>query len=161
MKRKKKIILVSHCILNQNSVVFPLSRAEGPFTFVDTIIKNNIGIYQLPCPEFKFKGLNRSPMSKEEYDTPEYRKLCKTLSIEVTNDIIEYLDNDYKIIGIIGINHSPTCSITEKRGIFMEELFDVIEKNNITIPYLEIPVDYDNSQNSIDNIKNNLLSIIK
>lgn len=62
MKREKKLVLVSHCVINQNSVVLPLAKAGGPFNFVDTLLKNNIGIYQLPCPEFKFAGLNRKSM---------------------------------------------------------------------------------------------------
>lgn len=160
MEREKKLILMSHCILNQNSVVPPLARAKGPFPFVDTIIKNNIGIYQFPCPEFKFSGLTRKPLSKEEYNTPQYRKLCRSISSEIINDIIEYIKNDYKIIGIIGIKHSPTCSISEKRGIFMEELFEMLDKNHITLPYVEVPEEYNNSQESINNIANKLLPII-
>ncbi len=160
MKREKKLILVSHCVLNQNSVVLPLARAEGPFTFVDTILKNNIGIYQLPCPEFKFGGLNRKPMSKEEYDTPKYRELCKTLSSEVINDIIEYIKNEYKIIGIIGINQSPTCSISEKKGIFMEEIFEMLVNNNITLPYIEVPAEYEENIDSLSKLNSELLTLI-
>lgn len=53
-------------------MVFQLARAKGAFPFINTIIENNIRIYQLPCPELKFGGLNRKPMSKEEYNTPQY-----------------------------------------------------------------------------------------
>lgn len=160
MKRGKKIIIVSHCVLNQNSVVLPLARAEGPFTFVDTLLKNNIGIYQLPCPEFKFGGLNRKSMTKEEYDTPEYRNLCKTLSAEVINDIVEYVNNDYKAIGIIGINHSPTCSISGKMGILMEEIFKLLDEKESTIPYIEVPGEYEDDIDSVLKINSELLTLI-
>lgn len=160
MKREKNLIIVSHCVLNQNSVVLPLARAKGPFTFVDTILKNNIGIYQLPCPEFKFGGLNRASKTKEEYDTPEYRNLCKTLSLEVINDIVEYVNNDYKIMGIIGINHSPTCSISGKRGIFMEEILKLLDKKEIAIPYIEVPGEYKNDIDSVSKINSELLTLI-
>lgn len=161
MEREKKIILLSHCIINQNSVVLPLARAKGPFPFVETIIKNNIGIYQLPCPELKFGGLNRKPMSKEKYDTPEYRELCSSISNEIINDLVEYIKNDYKIIGIIGIKHSPTCSISKERGIFMEELFKMLDGNNIKISYIEVPEEYPSSNEAITNMENLLSSILK
>lgn len=159
MKREKKLILLSHCIINQNSVVLPLARAKGPFPFVETIIKNNIGIYQFPCPELKYRGLNRIPTSKEEYDTPEYRDLCTSLNKDIILDLIEYIRNDYEVIGIIGIKHSPTCSISQKRGIFMEELFKILDKNNITIPYIEVSEEYPNSHQSINEMEN-LLNIL-
>lgn len=160
MDREKKIILLSHCIINQNSVVLPLARAKGPFPFVGTIIKNNIGIYQFPCPELKFGGLNRKPMPKEKYDTPKYRELCASLSNDIISDLVEYIKNDYKIIGIIGVKHSPTCSISEKRGIFMEELFKMLDTNNISIPYIEVPEEYPNSNEAINYMENMLSSIM-
>ena len=50
--RSKKVVLVSHCILNQNSVVNDLARAKGAYReIVETIMDNDIGIHQLPCPE--------------------------------------------------------------------------------------------------------------
>ena len=160
MEREKKILLLSHCIINQNSVVFPLARAKGPFPFVDTIIKNNIGIYQLPCPEFKFGGLNRPSQTKEEYDTKEFRDLCKTLSSDVVKDIKEYLKHDFQLLGIIGIENSPTCSISGKRGIFIEELFDNLAANNIKLDYIEIPSGYEENLESISKINYELLNII-
>lgn len=160
MEREKRIILVAHCIINQNSVVEPLARAKGPFNFVNTLLENNIGIYQLPCPEFKFLGLKRKPQSKEEYECNEYRTLCKNLTSYVMSDIKEYINNDYKILGIIGINESPTCSITNTRGIFMEELLKEFEYNNINIPYIEVPSDYENTEISINKMNLALMNLI-
>lgn len=160
MEREKRIILVAHCVINQNSVVQPLARAKGPFNFVNTLLENNIGIYQLPCPEFKFLGLKRKPQSKEEYECNEYRTLCKNLTSYVISDIKEYINNDYKILGIIGINESPTCSITNTRGIFMEELFKEFENNNINIPYIEVPAEYENTEDSINKMNLALMNLI-
>lgn len=161
MEREKRIILVSHCVINQNSVVQPLARAKGPFAFVNTLLENNIGIYQLPCPEFKFLGLKRKPQSKEEYECNEYRSLCKNLTSYVISDIKEYINTDYKVLGIIGIKESPTCSISGTRGIFMEDLFKEFESNNITIPYIEVPAEYENTEGYINKINLDLMNLIK
>lgn len=108
----------------------------------------------------EFGGLNRKSMTKEEYDTPEYRNLCKTLSAEVINDIVEYVNNDYKAIGIIGINHSPTCSISGKMGILMEEIFKLLDEKEITIPYIEVPGEYEDDIDSVLKINSELLTLI-
>lgn len=150
MDRNKKLIIVSHCILNQNSVVEPLARAKGPFPIAKIFLDMGVGVLQLPCPEFKFLGPTRVPMSKEEYDTKEYRELCKNLFVPILEDIKKYISTGYDIKGIIGINESPTCSITGNRGIFMEEIFKLLEKEEIFIDYLEVPTDYSEDGNYID-----------
>ncbi|WP_392486265.1 CD3072 family TudS-related putative desulfidase [Haloimpatiens sp. FM7315] len=142
MKREKNLVLVSHCILNQNSVVDPLARARGAFPIVNKLVKKGYGIIQLPCPEFKFLGPNRKPMSKEEYDCKEYRELCKSLFKPILEDIKKYIASGYKLKTIIGINQSPTCSITGKQGVFMEEIFHILKRENISIETIEIPTDY-------------------
>lgn len=142
--RSKKIILVSHCILNQNSVVEPLARAKGAFGFVKNLIDSGVGVIQLPCPEFRFLGITRKPMDKKDYDSPEYRKLCLKLFLPVLEDLLIYLENDYEFCGIIGINQSPTCSITGNRGIFMEEIFNLLASKGIETKYFEVPETYDN-----------------
>lgn len=147
MDRNKKLIIVSHCILNQNSVVKPLARAKGPFPIAKIFLDRGIGVLQLPCPEFKFLGPERIPMNKEEYDTKQYRELCKSLFIPILEDIKKYLSFGYDIKGIIGINESPTCSITGPRGIFMEEIFKLLEEEKIFMDYLEVPTDYSEEKN--------------
>ncbi len=143
MERIKKVIFLSHCILNQNTVVPPLARAKGSYRdIVEVIIDHGIGIHQLPCPEYKYLGLRRKPMTKEEYDTKEFRKLCKEISKDTIAIMKEYLDNGYNIVGLIGINDSPTCSIMGIKGILMEELLYLCKEENIELNLLDVPTDY-------------------
>lgn len=143
MERSKRVVFISHCILNQNTVVYPLARAKGAYKdIIEELMDNEIGIHQLPCPEYRYLGLRRNPMSKEDYDTYDFRTINKNIAM-VTLDIIkEYLSNDYEILGIIGINESPTCSIKDKMGIFMEELLSLLESNNINLNLIDVPTGY-------------------
>lgn len=149
--RSKKIVLVSHCILNQNSVVYPLARAKGAFKFVIELINHGVGIIQLPCPELRYLGISRMPMNKNEYDTTEYRNLCLELFIPVLNEITNFIDNGYTILGIIGINESPTCGITGERGVFMEQIYKLLNDNGIKLEFVEVPESYtdDNDSDSL------------
>ena len=143
MIRNKKIIYTAHCVLNQNSVIKGWERSTSSFkSIIDLIIKEDISIIQLPCPELKHLGLNRPPLSKEAYDTKDYRQLCSKLAKAVVKEMLIYKKEDYKIIGLIGIEESPTCDAKENPGIFMEELLTVLEENNLKIPTFDIPEDY-------------------
>lgn len=101
-----------------------------------------IGIHQLPCPEFRHLGIARKPMTKEEYDTKEYRTLSREIGLDGLNIIKEYLNHDYKIVGMIGINSSPSCGISGEMGIMMEEFTKVLEKENIYLNTIDVPTDY-------------------
>ena len=63
MNRSKKLAILSHCILNQNSVVKGEYKDINTFLpFVKNLFENNIGILQLPCPETEYYGLKRWDM---------------------------------------------------------------------------------------------------
>ena len=150
----KKIAIVSHCILNQNSVVNGLERAEGAFNeVVEILLKNNYGIIQLPCPELIYLGIDREGKTKEEYDTEEYRKLCKKLLKPIIKYLQEYRKDNYKKFILIGIENSPTCDIFKNRGILMEELLKEIENLNINIKAIEYPKNEEDYEEFIKTLK--------
>lgn len=160
MVRNKRIIYISHCILNQNSVIKNWERSESSFkSILKVLLENDVSIVQLPCPEKNFLGLNRKPKTKEEYSTKDYRKICLELSKEVIFDMEEYIKNDYKILGIIGINKSPSCDINDNRGIFMEELFCIINEKGYKIDSFDISETYIEGENK--NIINNFNDFIQ
>lgn len=143
MDRSKKVIFMSHCILNQNTVVCPLARAKGGYReIIGKIMDEGIGIHQLPCPEYRYLGLKREPMSKEQYDTKEFRIYCKNIAKDMVNIVEEYLENDYDIMGLIGIQQSPTCSIKGKQGILIEEILDLVKKENVPLKLIDVPEEY-------------------
>lgn len=147
MERSKRVILVSHCVLNQNTVVYSLARARGAYKdIIAELINNDIGIHQLPCPEYRFLGLKREPMTKEQYDTEDFRRLNKSIAIDAVNIIKEYINNGYEVLGIIGINESPTCSINGNKGILMEELINILDYENINLSPIDVPTDYQDGE---------------
>lgn len=149
MLRNKNIIILSHCILNQNSVVKPLARAKGAYNdVVKLILDYDIGILQLPCPEFLFEGATRPPMTKKQYNTTEYRTFCNSLLQPILVQIKEYQSNSYSVIGLIGIEESPTCGIGNNQGILMEEFLFLLKGEKIELPRLQIPTDYLEGKNN-------------
>lgn len=140
--RGKKILLLAHCCLNQNAVLPGWERAYGAYPFTELLIRNGIGILQLPCPETLALGIDRPPLTYEDYNTNEHRTLCANICDIPLKMIQAHLDAGDEIIGIIGIQDSPNCAITHPRGVFMEVLFERLKERSIMLPYLEVPVLY-------------------
>ena len=139
---EKKVIFVPHCILNQSI------RNESGTTkqLLNIFAESEIGIIQLPCPEVEFDGLNREIKAKEFYNS-KYRKHCEELSIKILKDVKRYLDSNYKVLGILGIELSPTCGVyrirTKKKispgkGILIEEIEKEMRKNNFQVPIISV-----------------------
>jgi predicted secreted protein len=141
--RSKKVILVAHCLLNQNSISD--GTADYPSQFrelVDLFVENEIGINQLPCPEFTCLGLDRQdkqggtrPVLVE--NTRIRDLMCEESNVEqlqnkaeeVVTQIQEYTAYGFKVLGVIGVNRSPSCGVetttrnnqeVNGRGVFME-----------------------------------------
>ena len=132
MVRQKTLILTAHCVLNQNAVIRDWERAPGAFNrLVKVLLDKNVGILQFPCPEMAFLGEARPPKTKEEYDTPDYRTLCQQLAAPLVKQVVDYRNNGYQILGLLGIGESPSCDTLGDRGVFMEELIKQLEKKTL------------------------------
>ncbi|MFM1652105.1 CD3072 family TudS-related putative desulfidase [Brevibacillus sp. B_LB10_24] len=133
MRRSRKILVVSHCILNQNTVIEAEARAMGMIPSVtDWALDQGYGIVQLPCPEFTYLGLDRPPMTYQQYDTQEYRSHCRRILQPVVDQLLAYKNSGYELIGTVGIGSSPSCD--PGKGVFMEEFQSLLAENDITLP---------------------------
>lgn len=139
-----KIFVISHCLLNSLTRVKGIRQPE-PF---DTTGKK---IIQLPCPEIIYAGADRGKKAKEDYDTPDYRKLCRDL-FNPFAVLIETLEKDGYEINLIGVPKSPSCGaltttirpqtivahdtenkVVEGKGIFFEEIEKELNRRNVKI----------------------------
>jgi predicted secreted protein len=160
-KRSKKVILVAHCILNQNAKInacayYPGIIKEAMEVFLDA----GVGLIQLPCPEFFYLGLDREviPGAKstiESEDTrvarrmneKQSRELCQQVINNIVYQVNEYRKHDFEIVGLVGINCSPTCGVDTTwsddnehlgQGVFIKMLSDELAERQITMKMVGI-----------------------
>ena len=127
------MVLVAHCVLNQNTKLdgcahYPGAMAEA----VAELVGSGVGIVQLPCPELRCLGLDRqrapgSRPSVAEEDTriarrmgePAARDACRALAGEVAREVEEYLRHGFEVVGLVGIDGSPSCAahVTWREGV--------------------------------------------
>ncbi|MFA7170106.1 MAG: hypothetical protein WC178_04630 [Candidatus Paceibacterota bacterium] len=153
-KRSRRFIFIPFCVICQAFQAQGIVRYEHSsvmIPIIEEILKHDLNIIQMPCPESQLggceNGLKRNPQSIEKYDTPEFREVCEKSATEVIEKIEAILANDYEVVGILGIENSPSCSIKlqysnkgayHRPGLFIEALKKQLKKENIEIPLLGI-----------------------
>ena len=146
MERSKKIIFVSHCLLNQNARPMGGEKYPGAVKeLLELFAESGVGIIQIPCPQLEFnEGLNRRPKLKES-DTNGFRTKCQKLSCNIIEKIENYLRKNYNILGILGVEMSSTCGVYQVqngkrvvpgKGIFIEELEKEMQRKNFQVPII-------------------------
>ncbi len=114
MKRSRKIVVLSHCLLNGNSKI----RGGAIYGTIlepvlEFIVAQKAGIIQLPCPEHSFSGEARWGKSKAQYDSPFFRNHCQNVLRLVVDGLLDYQNNNYQLLGVLGISGSPSCGVFE------------------------------------------------
>jgi predicted secreted protein len=134
---EKRVVFVPHCILNPSI----RNNSKTAKEIIEIFAESGVGIVQLPCPEIEYN----EELIKKIKDKERYREHCKKLSIKILKDIKKYLDANYKVLGILGVEFSPTCGIyrinngkknTPGKGILMEELENEMQKKNFQVPFI-------------------------
>jgi predicted secreted protein len=159
--RSKKLILVAHCILNQNSISDGTAEYPGSIKeVVNLLLESQIGILQMPCPELHCLGLDRGNIHggkqpvltensriRRELNKPATKQKIKKLVDQLVFQIEEYIHHGFLIKGIVSINRSPSCGVNttsmndqevEGKGVFIEELEKELEKRSIKIDNIGI-----------------------
>ena len=154
--RKRKVVFLSHCFLNINTR-FPQGCAfpGANVPLVNTLLKHDLGIIQMPCPEFLCMGLEKEQYG--EIPEAELRECFRDIAAGVVDQIEAYLGLGYEIGGIIGMNPSPSCGVEvskgkgtmlgldndtsekEESGVFIEELMKLTTQRGIAdLPFFGI-----------------------
>lgn len=139
MLRRNRLAVVSHCVLNQNSVVHDLARAEGAFhSVVSALTHMGFGIYQLGCPELLYAGMQRKPQTYADYDQPEYLEVCRNVAERALAELDLMRDSGAQVELLIGIQRSPTCSISGTTGHLFRILLPELQRRFPDMEALEI-----------------------
>lgn len=127
--RSKKVIFVSHCILNENTRYLGGAFTQGVLTgLVTHIAKTGYGIVQMQCPEQAAWGgvLKRYiwfSLYSEVRFIQWFKRLCfpifvsytrytyRKLARRVAREMADYQASGYEVVGVVGIDGSPSCGV--------------------------------------------------
>lgn len=155
--RSKRILLVAHCLLNQNAKLDRCAFYPGAIReAAQYILDSGAGILQMPCPETFCLGLDRQAdpavqPSVEAEDTriavrmqaADARQKMQQMAAELVYQVEEYCKHGFDVLGVVGINGSPTCAVErtwyagapqEGPGIFIQMLQAALAERGISLP---------------------------
>lgn len=156
--RSKTLVLVAHCVMNQNSVSNGTAVCAGVIREVmEFLCASRVGIVQMPCPELLCLGLGRGcddgsalPVIEENtrirglMSRRDARNRMRHLVRQVVSQVSEYRAHGFHVAGIIGMNRSPSCGVdtTSKEnqevageGIFIETIRQELEQRGIHLDF--------------------------
>jgi predicted secreted protein len=128
-QRSGSVVFLSHCLLNENTRYLGGAGRRGSVAeIVQPCLEQGIGIVQLPCPEehawggvlkrrlLGFYGADASMSFRLRaalfplmlfYTRRVYRRLAR----QVANQVQDYVASGFKVLGIIGVDGSPSCGV--------------------------------------------------
>ena len=148
--RSKKVIFVSHCILNQNARAVGREKAAGAIReLVELLSDAGVGIVQIPCPQMEFgnSSIHRKAKKKDAIDTRSYRNACRKMSTGILKQVESYLAKNYTVVGVLGVEFSPVCGVHQisngsrnvpGKGIFFEEFEQEMRKKRFQVPVIGV-----------------------
>ena len=159
--RSRKLIVVAHCLLNQNSISD--GTADFPSQFdevVELLMENEVGLIQLPCPELSCLGLARQDPAGAQRDLLSENTRIRGLMTEPQNisklrakaeDVVEQLEEyrryGFEVLGLVGINRSPSCGVEtttqnareeQGPGVFIEVLKETLRQKGIALEMIGV-----------------------
>jgi predicted secreted protein len=155
-RRSKRIIFVSHCILNQNAKIDGCAHYPGTIReVVEILMDSGYGVVQMECPELMHLGLDRqvAPGLRRTIESEDTRvaelmeksagqDCCRDIASRVTRQMEQYLRNGFSVAGVIGVNGSPTCGVetgwranaeVAEPGVLVRELQAACRKRGLSI----------------------------
>ena len=127
-----KIVILSHCILN-GCCELPEASDALRSKIMTILLSKKANIIQLPCPELCFQALDRKSVYPGDSKEVEYKNYCERLILNTIKNVLEYDKYGIEIMGIIGIDTSPSCSIKNSNAILMKTLVNNIRNNNVCV----------------------------
>lgn len=145
-------VLVAPCMLSPG---FQVERKQGPhwgYCFLSLLMRSNIDIISLACPESTFggfcNGLKRGKHGIDYYESLDgYVEHCECLAKQTADMIFDMGLGGYRFICILGVEHSPTCAVSymyshkgmlKRSGIYYRLLRSELELRGLHIPEIGI-----------------------
>jgi len=128
--RGRRVVFVSHCLLDQNVRYFGGATHAGVVEeAVQRFVREGVGVYQMPCPEQEAWGGVAKRRLLAVYGSkgtiafrlrgvllPMFlahtRRVYRRLARRVADHAADFVRSGCEVIGFVGVADSPSCGVT-------------------------------------------------
>jgi predicted secreted protein len=145
--RSMKVVLVSHCHLNQNSRLWKCAECPASCRKLAAgLLEREVGIIQMPCPELMVLGLDRGHIAiRSGLESIPARRALRKLGKALAFQIGQYRDCGLRVLGVLGKNGSPACGVEQTsrsdgkgpidgEGVFIQEFKAELRRSGCEVP---------------------------
>ena len=147
-RRSKRVVFLSHCLLNENTRYLGGACRQGCIQeIVQVCLESGLGIVQMPCPEQHAWGgvlKRRLLLFFASQGTLVYqlrsvllpgllwytRSVYANIARLVANQVQDYLSSGFTVLGIIGVDGSPSCGV--QRSLDIRRSLDLVGQLSTT-----------------------------
>ncbi|WP_101949635.1 2-thiouracil desulfurase family protein [Mycobacterium sp. 3519A] len=130
-ERGRSVVLVSHCLLNENTrYAGGATRPGAVAEIVDELIAAGHGIHQMPCPErLAWGGVLKRHTAKLYSSKGRLRYAARAgllsvfvlwtkviylrLARQIGRDVCDYQRSGFTVAGMVGVGASPSCGVSK------------------------------------------------
>lgn len=174
-----KVVFVVHCVLNQTTRARweegSASRDNGMVSeVVGLLMRHGVGAIQMECPEFSLYGNPRPPRSREEYDTPEFKRKCREIAIQACEGMEALMEGgsepEIEVRAILGFEGSPSCGVERTtrtingerrrapgRGHLIEALQLELRSRGLEVPFIGVSLRVEEGREALRRLEANIL----
>jgi predicted secreted protein len=145
-ERSRKVIFLSHCLLNENTrYAGGACRPGAVEEVVEACLERQLGIIQMPCPEKIAWGGVLKPRLWSILDLARSlrfskfqslvlrlllwhtRRIYRRIANQVAQQVADYQLAGCEVIGIVGVDGSPSCGVHRTLDVarFLREWYRV------------------------------------
>lgn len=114
----KRVANVCHCVTNRSTRAWwcdcgAINEEAMISDAVSVLMKHGVGLVQLDCPEFSLYGNPRPARSRDEYDTPEFRRRCRENATQACDQMEKLFENSQdpkiELFAVVRVDNPPAA----------------------------------------------------
>ncbi|MGB4590253.1 MAG: hypothetical protein WBI17_13640 [Clostridiaceae bacterium] len=135
---QEKILVVTHSILDQNSLSAERRVTEGALSVVKDLVDLHINLIQVPDIENNYASYLKRELTDEDKTSQEYLAYIKRALVPLVNGVMDRVKKNALFYGVLSYGGDDSQRVEPETSPIMIELFRLFDRKCMLTPYYEI-----------------------
>lgn len=135
---QEKILVVTHSILDQNSLPANRRSGDGPLGVVKDLVDLKVNLIQVPNVEKHYSLFLKQALTEEDQNSDDYKAYIKRALVPLVNEVMDRVKDQATFLGILSYAGDDSQKVEPESTPIMLELFRLFDRRCMLTPYFEI-----------------------